>query len=40
MSGVSVANSSINLDNIINGIYFIRINFDNQAETHKIIKSS
>ena len=40
MSGVSVANSPINLDNIINGIYFIRINFDNQAETHKIIKSS
>ena len=40
MSGVSVANSSINLDNIINGIYFIRINFDNRIETHRIIKSS
>ena len=40
MSGVSVANSSINLDNIINGIYFIRINFDNRVETHRIIKSS
>ena len=40
MSGVSVANSSINLDNIINGIYLIRINFDNRVETHRIIKSS
>ena len=40
MSGVSIANSSINLDNIINGIYFIRINFDNRVETHRIIKSS
>ena len=40
MSGVSVANSPINLDNIINGIYFIRINFDNRVETHRIIKSS
>ena len=40
MSGVSVANSSINLDNIINGIHFIRINFDNVVETHRIIKSS
>ena len=40
MSGVSVANSPINLDNIINGIYFIRINFDNRVETHTIIKSS
>ena len=39
-SGVSIANSSINLDNIINGIYFIRINFDNGVETHRIIKSS
>ena len=40
MSGVSIANSPINLDNIINGIYFIRINFDNRVETHRIIKSS
>ena len=39
-SGVSIANSSINLDNIINGIYFIRINFDNRVETHRIVKSS
>jgi len=40
MSGISIANSSINLDNIINGIYFIRINYDNRVETHRIIKSS
>ena len=40
MSGVSIANSSINLDNIINGIYFFKINFDNRIETHRIIKSS
>ena len=40
MSGVSIANRSNNLGNIINGIYFVKINFDNRIETHRIIKSS
>ena len=39
-SGVSSLNKSIILDNIINGIYFIKIKFDNSIESHRIIKSN
>ena len=28
------------IDNIMNGIYFIKIKFDNRVESHRIIKSS
>ena len=38
-SGVASLNKSIKLDNIINGIYFIKIKFDNRIESHSIIKS-
>ncbi|MAU49550.1 MAG: hypothetical protein CMC39_05145 [Flavobacteriaceae bacterium] len=38
-SGVASLNKSIKLDNIINGIYFIKIKFDNRIESHRIIKS-
>lgn len=39
-SGVSSTNKSIMLVNIINGIYFIKIKFDNRIESHRIIKSN
>ena len=39
-SGVSSLNKSIMLDNIINGIYFIKIKLDNRIESHMIIKSN
>ena len=39
-SGNSSVNKSIKIDNIMNGIYFIKIKFDNRIETHRIIKSS
>ena len=39
-SGISAVNNSIRIDNIMNGIYFIKIKFDNRIETHRIIKSS
>ena len=39
-SGMSTVNKSIKIDNIMNGIYFIKIKFDNRVETHRIIKSS
>lgn len=39
-SGVSSLNKSIMLDNIMNGIYFIKIKFDNRIESHRIIKSN
>jgi hypothetical protein len=39
-SGISTVNKSIKIDNIMNGIYFIKIKFDNRVETHRIIKSS
>lgn len=38
-SGISTTNSIININNLINGIYFLNINFDNRRETHRIIKS-
>ena len=39
-SGISAVNKSIKIDNIMNGIYFIKIKFDNRVESHRIIKSS
>ena len=39
-SGISAVNDSIKIDNIINGIYFIKIKFDNRIESHRIIKSN
>ena len=39
-SGNSSVNKSIKIDNIMNGIYIIKIKFDNRIETHRIIKSS
>ena len=39
-SGISFVNKSIKIDNIMNGIYFIKIKFDNRVESHRIIKSS
>ena len=39
-SGISSVNNSIKIDNIMNGIYFIKIKFDNGVESHRIIKSS
>ena len=38
-SGFSAVNKPIIIDNIINGIYFIKIKFDNRVESHRIIKS-
>jgi hypothetical protein len=38
-SGISPVNKSIKLDNIMNGIYFIKIKFGNRIESHRIIKS-
>ena len=32
-------NKVINLSNLINGIYFLKISFDGRSETHRIIKS-
>ena len=37
--GNSSVNKSIKIDNIMNGIYFIKIKFDNKIETHRIIKN-
>ena len=39
-AGFSAVNKPIIIDNIINGIYFIKIKFDNRVESHRIIKSS
>ena len=39
-SGASSLSKSIKLDTVMNGIYFIKIKFDNSTETHRIIKSS
>ena len=39
-SGISPVNKSIKIHNIMNGIYFIKINFKNRVESHRIIKSS
>ena len=39
-SGNSSVNKSIKIDNIMNGIYIIKIKFDNRVENHRIIKSS
>ena len=39
-SGIFAINKSIKIDNIMNGIYFIKIKFDNRVESHRIIKSS
>ena len=39
-SGISAVNKSIKIDNIMNGIYFIKIKFDDRVESHRIIKSS
>ena len=39
-SGITAVNKSIKIDNIMNGIYFIKIKFDNRVESHRIIKSS
>jgi len=38
-SGNSSVNKSIKIDNIMNGIYFIKIKFDNKIETHRIIRN-
>ena len=38
-SGISAINKPIVLDDIMNGIYFIKIKFDNRVESHQIIKS-
>jgi len=39
-SGISLANKSIKIHNIMNGIYFIKIKFNNRVESHRIIKSN
>ena len=38
-SGISAANKSIIIDNIMNGIYIVKIKFNNRIESHRIIKS-
>ena len=38
-SGISAINKPIVLDDIMNGIYFIKIKFDNRVESHQIIKA-
>ena len=39
-SGLSYTNKSIQIENIMNGIYLIKIKFQNREEVHRIIKSS
>ena len=39
-SGLSYTNKPIQIENIMNGIYLIKIKFQNREEVHRIIKSS
>lgn len=40
MSGISKTNKSIIIKNIMNGIYILKIRFNNRSEAHRIIKFS
>ena len=40
LEGKTLIDTPIKIDNVMNGIYFIKIKFDNRVETHRIIKSS